>query len=285
MRRIEFVVSAVLCCAAIAGAQSASTGQSGQAAPPAGAATSLSPELAAKMQQGGQAFQRGDFPSAIQLYREVLAAQPDNVVAHNMVGNSALRMKDFATAAASFKRALELMPDEPHNLSGLAETYGGGGMTAELDSLAEHIRSLKGTGKLPVNFCFVREVIRQPDQTIEVQEFPDKTSGYHFRYRFNMFDPQGRLVSRIALESDDIDQVSFAKEHPKEAAEGQRRFSLDSYKQNAHGLIRFYDGEPRYEDLKAAVLTGAQKPVISTQYGAQPAPAAPPTKPAAPPPQ
>jgi len=42
------------------------------------------------------------------------------------------------------------------------------------------------------------------------------------------WDANNTLVRQITLESNDVDQVGFAKEHPDMAAKGTRRFSMDT---------------------------------------------------------
>jgi hypothetical protein len=74
---------------------------------------------------------------------------------------------------------------------------------------------------------------------------------------------------RLALESDDIDQMSYRKEHPEDAAAGKRRFSLDGYYPgNRHATFKFYEGDPNYEtvhnDVENAVA-GKARPSISSE--------------------
>jgi hypothetical protein len=69
------------------------------------------------------------------------------------------------------------------------------------------------------------------DHSALVIEFPQVAGQYHFRYQFDVYDATGKFASRVALESDDVDQTSWVKLHPKEAAAGGRAFSLDGYSQ------------------------------------------------------
>lgn len=105
-----------------------------------------------------------------------------------------------------------------------------------------------------------------------VTEFPHLSAQYHLRYQFNVYDASGKYVSRVALESDDIDQIDWAKQHAKEAAASGREFSLDGYSQSTkgqwiHSLYKFYDGEPSYDRVCAdvqKVLAGESKPAATT---------------------
>ncbi len=226
-----------------------------------------------KMRDGNEAFRSGDFSRALAIFNEVISKAPENVVAHNMVGNCSLRLKDYPAAATSFQRALELQPDELHNISGLIEAYALGGQAKERDTLRAHINELEQAGKLPQNYHYIFDAFTVGEKNVQVVEFLNSTGKFHYRYHFNVVDGAGKTTSRIALESDDIDQGLWAKTHAKEAAAGQREFSLDGYAFSEHSFthstFRFYDGEPSYdqvcEDVKK-VLTGIAKPTSSGTY-------------------
>lgn len=228
----------------------------------------------AKMEQATAAFRSRDFQHALELFNLVTAEEPQNILAHNLAGNCSLELGNYSAAAQSFQRALKIQPDQPQNLSGLARAYTLAGLISERDELAKHLRELAKSGKLPKNFGYVLDTFDVGDKKVLVTEFPLLAGGYHFRYQFDIYDTARNLTSRIALESDDIDQASYQKEHPKEAAEGGRRFSLDSYGRNTHGLLKFYDGEPPYQQVRfevEAAMRGAIKPSIGSQYGTAPA--------------
>jgi hypothetical protein len=66
----------------------------------------------------------------------------------------------------------------------------------------------------------------------------------------------------IDLESGDVDQPAFAKAHPDKAANGERSYMLDTYASPCvQGLVEFYpDGEPTYEQVRAAVIKALTAP-------------------------
>ena len=232
-------------------------------------------DLKSKMTDATALFQKGDYAHALSIFYQVTAAEPANIVAHNMAGNCSLQLKDYPGAIASFKRALELQPGEWHNEAGLMQAYSLSGMTKERDSQREELRQLKTQNRLPQNFHFLVDSFEVGDKRVEVVEFyPDLAGGYHYRYWFNLLDSSGKQVYRIALESDDIDQVNFAKSHPKEAAAGQREFSMDGYGSNTHSTYRFYDGEPSFEQVREEAkqaFLGSMKASSSTTFnGGQP---------------
>ena len=234
----------------------------------------------AKMDEANAAFQQRDYRHALDLYRDVTAADPQNILAHNLAGNCSLELGDFAAAAQSFQRALQIQPDQPQNLAGLVRAYAQAGLTADRDQVLQHLRDLSKAGKLPPNFSYVFDEFRSGDKKVLVTEFPELAGEFHFRYHFNVYDAGNRLVYRYALESDDVDQTYFAQKHPKEAKAGQRSFSLDGYGPNTHATFKFYmDGEPAYADVRGDVeksLAGSMKPGSQSTYNPQPKQAAPP---------
>jgi hypothetical protein len=109
------------------------------------------------------------------------------------------------------------------------------------------------------------------EKKVLVVEFLNSTGKFHYRYHFNVVDAAGKTTSRIALESDDFDQPFWAKNRPQQAAAGQREFSLDGYgfspQGYTHSTIRFYDGEPPYDQVREEVrkiLLGETKPRTSS---------------------
>lgn len=104
-----------------------------------------------------------------------------------------------------------------------------------------------------------------------------KLSHYYKVYDLGQVsDAQGKLFFRMTIESSDFDQGWFAKEHPKEASQGLRSFSLDGYKEtglNANGqrtqthyTYKFFVGQPPYKTVREEFVTiasGKGKPITS----------------------
>jgi predicted Zn finger-like uncharacterized protein len=80
---------------------------------------------------------RGDTTRALDLYGQVLATEPDNVMALTGRGLCYFELGTYAPAEASFQRALQLERDVPEAIMGLAETYRSQGRNAEALPLYE----------------------------------------------------------------------------------------------------------------------------------------------------
>ena len=55
-----------------------------------------------RMRKATLAFQAGDCDKAIIIFREVIADDPTNILAHNLAGNCSLQLRDYPAAIDSF---------------------------------------------------------------------------------------------------------------------------------------------------------------------------------------
>jgi predicted TPR repeat methyltransferase len=81
---------------------------------PGGAATDT---VAATLTEGLRRHQAGELAQAEALYRQVLAAQPDNPDAIHLLGTTAYQKGDYEQASSQIEQAMVLRPDDPafHN--------------------------------------------------------------------------------------------------------------------------------------------------------------------------
>jgi L-ascorbate metabolism protein UlaG (beta-lactamase superfamily) len=214
----------------------------------ASTALAQTPDIPQKLREAQQAFSAGDCGRAQTALREILAADPQNYMAHVLSAHCLMRQKDYAGAVSEFRRMLELRPDTPQGVMGLIEAYARSGDTANRDAEVGHLRALMQSGKVPMNVGFVREQFSAGGNTVVVREYPYVTA-LRTRYIFQVSDAQ-----RLELVSREVDQKTA----------GARRFSLVSNE----STLRVYDrGEPAYEQVVAdvkAVLAG--KTLSATRY-------------------
>lgn len=230
------------------------------------------------MQQGVAAFQKSDYAGALPFFRQVTDIDKNNAVAYNLAANCSLQLNDYPAAIDSFKHALQIQPDEFHNLSGLMRTYTLAGMAQERDALRAQINDLEDQKRLPVTFSYVFDSFTSGDKRVEITYFPQITGVYGFRYNFDVYGADGKEQFRVSLESDQMDQPLWAKQHPDEAAAGKRMFSLDGYQANTHSTFGFYSGEPSLDEVRGEVkqiVDGKLAPVSRTVRGAPNAGASP----------
>jgi L-ascorbate metabolism protein UlaG (beta-lactamase superfamily) len=229
-----------------------------------------SPEIQQKIRDAQQAFGAGDCDRAQTMLREVIAADPQNYVAHVLSAHCLLRQKDYTAAIGEFRRMLELRPETPQGVLGLIEAYARSGDTAHRDEQIEQLRALMKAGKLPMTLRFVREQFTAGDRSVAANEYPYLTA-LRSRYLFDVLDAQQKVAQQFELVSREGDQAAFRQRHPREAAAGARQFSLVSRRlvppESNETTVRVYDrGEPAYEQVVADVRASLASKALSASH-------------------
>ena len=246
------LVAAWLACA-VAQAQTAS---------PVPGATNGNP-----MAVGKTALSRQDFAAAYDFFSRFRAENPSDKEAIFLEGNAALGLGRLSEAEGCYGAALAIAANLWSAHENLVQVYARLGRWNEFDSerallhqarlthqagIAEH-----GTGAI--------DLFTVGNRRIVVHEYDPPDGHFHAKYNFAELDAQGKLIGWISYESDDVDQISFAKNHPKEEAAGGRAYSLDSYTPKTmtaggyltqtHGTIKLFpDGELPYPEVRAEVM-------------------------------
>lgn len=237
---------------------------------------------------GKQALSRGDYSTAQTFFAEYLKDNSNDVGALFFAGNAALGLQQYDAAAQYFQEAIKVKPSLWPAHKNLVIVYAAQEKWSEFDQERKLLQDARASGAAGLNPADsdVIDVIHIGAERYIVRSYAQPVGRFHTRYNFTHFGPDGKLDSWISCESDDVDQVFFAKAHPKEAAAGLRSFSLDSYtamKPTADGkgytqtqaLIKFYpDGEPTYETVRADVLNVLEHKTGSLASTTSSAPAA-----------
>ena len=84
---------------------------------------SVTIDLRSLLQQGEALQRRQNHREAAEVYRRILAAQPDNAVALYNLGLTLVRMGEYAAAIAQYEAALRLAPDNAQTLSDIGAAY------------------------------------------------------------------------------------------------------------------------------------------------------------------
>jgi tetratricopeptide (TPR) repeat protein len=229
---------------------------------------------------GKAALERKDYEAAKKFFKDYLDGNAGDIEATSDLGDAELGLKDYPAAAKQFKEVIAAKKDLWHAHQDLVLAYAGMQDWADFDRERAVIKAARDQNAqgLAGHDGDVIDVLQVADKTYTVRAFYKLYGHYNTRYVFLHFGADGKLSDYIQCESDDIDQVSFKQAHPKEAAAGERSFSLDTYaiseKGSSQGLIKFYsDGEPTYETVRAdalKVLEGNVKPAATTQAPPKP---------------
>lgn len=229
---------------------------------------------------GRAALAKSDFADAQSFFTQYLQGDPHNAEALFLEGNAELGLKNYPAAKTRYEEAIAARPDLWAAHNNLVIVYAKQGDWKDFDAERATIAAAHAAHKpgIPENSSAVIDVLDVNGTKYLVRAYDPPEGHFHTRYNFYHLGADGRPDGWISCESDDIDQVSFAKAHPQEAAAGKRSYSLDSYsaiatlpngqRTQTHGTIKFYpDGEPTYEKVRAdvvRVLEGRAAPMSST---------------------
>jgi tetratricopeptide (TPR) repeat protein len=219
---------------------------------------------------GKAALKRGDFAAAHDFFAPYVAENPKDVEALFYLSSSDLELRNFPAAIKECQAVVAALPNEWGAHRCLIFAYA---QTEDWPSFDREraLLSRARENRLPgveSNQGAKIDEFTADGQHYVVRAYDPLDGRVHVRYRFLHVDSNGKVDRYISCESDDIDQIDFAKRHPKKAAAGERSFSLDSYAGSSQGLILFYsEGEPSYERVRADVLrnlTGKSTPLNTT---------------------
>ena len=214
---------------------------------------------------GKSAFQRGDYTGARTFFANYVHDTPTEAEAWFYLGGTDLALEHSADAAKDFEKVVGLKPDAWGAHNNLALAYAESGNWVAFDTeraLIKAARDRKAPG-LSLEDHDIIDVLRVNGTVYQVWYFYKLHGKFNVRYVAINFDGHGKAKSWLQAESDDVDQFSFQKSHPREAKAGDRMFSLDSYVQSesgipSQGLIKLYEGEPTYETFRADVLASLE---------------------------
>jgi tetratricopeptide (TPR) repeat protein len=234
---------------------------------PASNSQSMPQPVADSLAIGKQDLAQERWQDAEQFFYAYLQQSPDSSDAQLDLGFAYFAERRYDKSEQSFLKLIAVNPKNWAAHNDLVEVYAGQERWADFNRERELIKLARDRGELGENkpVTAVIDVLYVGDEKYIVRDYDPPSGRFHALYNFTHFDKLKQLDFWISCESDDIDQIEFAKQHPKEAAAGQRSFSLDSYTPvtktpsgqmtQTHGTIKFYpDGEPAYQTVRTDVL-------------------------------
>ena len=237
----------------------------------------------AEFQAAGKAFEAGEYAAALAGFKQLIKEEPENGIYKKFASEAALNIGDAGFVLETLPPVEQADPEDWQARLLLARAYAqtaeAPGHTEKRDEEIAAVRKLHAAdpnsalGKLR---DFKLETVHAGGKT--VQFFPAFVpwGPYNVHLLARTYDETKQPGLLLTLESGDADQPLFAEQHPKEAAEGLRSFSLDGYRPGpktadgqatqTHFTYGFFIGEPAYDAVRAqmlAILAGTQKPLSS----------------------
>jgi tetratricopeptide (TPR) repeat protein len=255
-------------------------GQAGPAAP-VETQQALVAHLTAQQKQqfddAGKAFNAAHFADALTGYKRLLEDLPGDAVISKFAGEAALDVGDTTYALETLKPIAQSNPNDWQAVALLTRAYAESGDKASRDAGIAQMIALHKRGITPAKTRqFIVERTKVGEHVVLIFVSLEPWGHYHVYNYAQIFDEGGRLALRAAVQSDDVDQAAFAKQHPTEAAAGLRGFSLDGYQDSGknsdghptetHYTFKFFAGQPAYDTVRSeflSIASGQTKPISS----------------------
>jgi hypothetical protein len=230
----------------------------------------LTPDEHVRFDAAAKSFHGGQFAMALPVFKSLLLAHPDNLLIAKYASEAALDTADRDFASATLKPIEAAHPDDWQAAVLLTRLYAETGDKANRDKEMAKMADLQKRGVTPPTLTqYIVEKDHLPNGRMVILWTSLVPWGNYKVYNYaRVLDANGKVLLRITLESGDFDQPAFAREHPQEAAFGDRRYSIDTYstgpvqangqRTETQGLIGFLDKKPTYDEVRARFLDIAQ---------------------------
>lgn len=237
----------------------------------------LNEDQRARFNLARTAYVEKRYPDAMAIYQALLKDFPGDPVLLKFSSQIALQMNDPAFALKTLKPIAESDPQDWQASAMLVRACAETGDAACRDQQIAHMVELHSQGVTPPQFREITvENVKVGEKTLLINFSLVPWGPYKTYAVGDVNDAGGKLLVTISLESSDFDQVSFAKQHPDDAAKGIRMFSLDAYAETGtnasgqrtqtHYTYKFFNGQPPYATIRQEfidVVSGKSKPVSS----------------------
>jgi hypothetical protein len=222
------------------------------------------PQQKQQFDVASQAFTSQHYAEALAGFKALLQELPGDPLLSKFAAESDLNCGDGKFAVDTLRPVVQTNPDDWQASALLAHAYAATGDNKARDAAMVHMLELRQKGVTPPDMqVYILETIKVGDNTLVIRPSLVPWGPYKVHFLGQLMNAQGQIFFRMTLESSDFDQRSFARDHPKEAAAGLRRFSLDGYRQTGpntqtHMTFGFYEGEPPYETVREKFLSIAE---------------------------
>lgn len=233
--------------------------------------------------QGLAALQANQPQQALDIFEQVLRANPDDAAANLLAASAAVSLYKGAEAVAYAEKARQLDPQNWKVHTTLVVAYAEAGKKEQRDEERATLRKLHDDPGAPdamqtsgflLDLFPVQSTsgVQSPSgqYRVEAVEYFHPVGKFHIYYRFIIRNSAGKPVWQIDAESNDFDEDSWAKAHPDEAAAGKRQFQLVGQNLGPHATKADYgmfSGEADYDRIRAQVVEILHAPLASSLIG------------------
>jgi hypothetical protein len=220
------------------------------------------------------------YADTLEILKQLRDRHPYDPVLAKFASEASLNTGDPAFAIATLKPLLQTNPNDWQAVGLLARACAESGDTACRDAQMSRMLDLHRQGLTPTGMNdYPVEHIATGANTLIVFSSLEPFSLYKIYALGEVHNPDGKLFLTITIESNDSDQPGFTKEHPKEAAQGMRLFSLDAYAETGlnqagqrtqtHYTFQFFNGQPTYDVIREyfTKITSGKASPLSNRTG------------------
>ncbi len=235
------------------------------------APSSLTPEQQEQFTAARKDFAAEHWPEALTRLKALHSAQPDDLPITKYMAEAAINAGDPAYAIDVLKPIETRSAGDWQAKSLLAHAYAqthqDTARDAELQALVALRKDTADPGFRKVMQIVVERIPLENGGSALLFYSLQPWSRYNIYEMARIYDGTGQQVQRITLESSDLDQTLWAKNHVQQAAAGMRVFTIDGYTEQlaangqrtqTHSTYGFLDGQPTYKAFYDRVVSIAE---------------------------
>lgn len=209
------------------------------------------------VQQGLAALHANHPQQALTLFQQAIVANPQDAAANLLAASAEIALFDGNDAVRYAQRAEQLDPNDWRVHTTLVTAYTMAGDISHRDAERAFLRKAHQNPALTdahTTAGFLLDLFRVKDYRVEAVEYFEPIGRYNTYYRFIVRNVVGKQVWTIQVDSDPLNQASWAQAHPKEAGEGQRQFQIESQPGSDEVSYSSFSGAPSYDYARAQVV-------------------------------
>jgi hypothetical protein len=225
----------------------------------------LNPDQKQEFDEGAKAYGQHHYADSMAMHKALLKDFPGDPILLKFLSEDQLESGDAASAMATLKPIAQADQDDWQAAALLTRACAEAGDKPCRDAEIARMLDLRARGLTPPRFQqYAVENVKVGDKNLPINTSLVPWGNYKIYAMAKLTDSTRKLLLSITLESNDFDQPGFAKEHPEDAAKGERRFSIDTYTETGtdsagnriqtQGLYKFIDGQPSYETIRGEFL-------------------------------
>ena len=209
------------------------------------------------LQQGLAALHDAQPQQALALFKQAITEEPQSAPANLLAASAEIALYDGADAVRYAERAEALEPENWKVHTTLVTAYAMAGDVAHRDAERAILRKDHDDPALPDargTSGFLLDMFRVRDYRVDAVEYFKPLGTYNTYFRFIVRNAAGAKVRVIEVNSDSLNQASWAQAYPHQAAEGQRQFQIESAPGETHEDYATFSGGAGYDYAKAQVI-------------------------------